>query len=246
MPGGGGLRGSILRTEGRPGLNDFPVKVMDASGAGPKRWTRNALVMSLAVAAVLGMAVCRGPILRTMGATLVAQDPLSPADVIVVAIDAGAAGILETADLVHAGIAKRVAVFAQAPDAVDTEFVRRGFKYEDKAVMWRRMLATLGVTNVEQIPVPANSTEAEGLLLPGWCEEHHLHSIIVVTTPDHSRRVRRVLGRAMKGRATRVIVRPARVSSFDPKNWWRSRGGLRTGIVELEKLLLDIVRHPFS
>jgi hypothetical protein len=50
----------------------------------------------------------------------------------------------------------------------------------------------------------------------------------------------------MRGRRTSVMVRGARYSSFDPERWWHSRAGVRTEIVELQKLLLDIVRHPIS
>jgi hypothetical protein len=50
----------------------------------------------------------------------------------------------------------------------------------------------------------------------------------------------------MKGHETRVAVRPARYSQFDPERWWESRGGARTEVVELEKLFLDILLHPIS
>jgi hypothetical protein len=32
-------------------------------------------------------------------------------------------------------------------------------------------------------------------------------------------------------------------SSFDPDRWWESRDGVKTEIVELQKLLLDVVLH---
>ena len=73
----------------------------------------------------------------------------------------------------------------------------------------------LGVADAERIPMAANGSEAEGEILPVWCADHEIRSVIVVTTPDHSKQVRRVLGRAMDGRATTVIVRPTRVSSFE-------------------------------
>jgi hypothetical protein len=38
----------------------------------------------------------------------------------------------------------------------------------------------------------------------------------------------------------------ARFPDFNPDLWWGSRGGVRLEIEELEKLLLDIVRHPIS
>ena len=50
----------------------------------------------------------------------------------------------------------------------------------------------------------------------------------------------------MKGHPTRVTVQPARYSRFDPDRWWETRGGVRTVIVELQKLVLDVVLHPMS
>jgi hypothetical protein len=50
----------------------------------------------------------------------------------------------------------------------------------------------------------------------------------------------------MKDHATRVTVQPARYSSFDPDRWWETRVGIRTEIVELQKLLLEAVLHPIS
>jgi hypothetical protein len=50
----------------------------------------------------------------------------------------------------------------------------------------------------------------------------------------------------MTNHPTRVTVQPARYSDFDPDGWWETRGGARTEIVELQKLLLDVVLHPMS
>jgi hypothetical protein len=53
-----------------------------------------------------------------------------------------------------------------------------------------------------------------------------------------------VLDRVMRTHATRVTVRPAHYSSFDPDRWWETRTGVRTEIIELQKLLFDFVLHP--
>jgi hypothetical protein len=50
----------------------------------------------------------------------------------------------------------------------------------------------------------------------------------------------------MKSRLTQVTVQAARYSNFDPDRWWESRGGVRTEIGELQKLLLDFMLHPFQ
>ena len=83
-------------------------------------------------------------------------------------------------------------------------------------------------------------------MLPDWCDQHRFRSIVVVTTSDHSRRLRRVLHRAMEGHRTRVMVRFAHYSQFDPDRWWQARAGIRTGIIELQQLLLDLARYPIS
>ena len=198
-------------------------------------------------AAPLAVVSARAPILRTAGSALVEQDALGPADIVVVASGADGAGVLEAADLVQAGVAPRVAVFADPPDpVVDREFLRRGVPYEDAAARSMRQLKALGVEAVEPIPRAVAGTEDEGRVLPAWCRQHRFGAVVVVTTADHSRRLGRVLRRAMKGQPTRVTVRAARYSPFDPSRWWETRQGTRTQVIELQKLLLDVVRHPLS
>jgi len=197
---------------------------------------------------VLAMAIpaIRTPILRALGQALVADDAPAPADMIVVATGADGAGVLEAADLVHSGVSTRVAVFADPPDPiVDREFIRRGVPYEDWAARSIRQFHGLGVNMVEVIPRAVAGTDDEGRVLPGWCDQRGLRSVVVVTTSDHSRRLRRVLRRSMGVRPTRVIVRSARFSPFDPDRWWQTSDTKRIGIIELQKLLLDVLLHPF-
>jgi uncharacterized SAM-binding protein YcdF (DUF218 family) len=186
-------------------------------------------------------------ILRAAGWVLIVNDRVEPADAIVVMVDADGAGVLEAADLVHSGVATRVAVFGEPPDAVvESEFGRRGVAYENAAARSVRHLRALGVDTVDLIPTYVAGSEEEGPVLARWCDQHGFRSIVVVTTSDHSRRVRRMLHRSMKGHRTRVMAHSAHYSFFDPDRWWQSRRGLRTEVVELEKLLFDVVRHPIS
>jgi uncharacterized SAM-binding protein YcdF (DUF218 family) len=186
-------------------------------------------------------------VLRAAGRALVVNDPVEPADAIVVMVDAGGAGVLEAADLVHSGVATRVAVFGELPDiAVESEFTRRGVAYENAAARSVRHLHALGVDTVDLISTYVAGSEEEAPVLANWCDQHGFHSIVVVSSSDHSRRIRRMLHRSMKGHFTRVTARSARYSFFDPDRWWQSRRGSRTEVVELEKLLFDIARHPIS
>jgi hypothetical protein len=211
------------------------------------RRLRGALVLVAAVAAgIVAFSSVRERVLRAAGWALVANEPVAPADIIVVSLSSSGAGTLEAADLVQSGIATRVAVFTDPPSGEDQEFIRRGLPYEDAGAKQIRQLRWLGVTDIVQIPSVDVGTESEGQALPLWCDQGQFRSIVFVAARDHSQRVRRVLDRVMKGHTTRITVQPARYSSFDPDRWWQTRSGVRTEIVELEKLLLDIVLHPMS
>ncbi len=199
----------------------------------------------LATVAILAVRPLREPVLRAAGWALVVNEPVAPADIIVVSPDSGGAGALEAADLVQAGIAKRVAVFVDPPSGEDHEFIRRGLPYEDAGAKQIRQLKSLGVTDIVQIPSVDVGTEREGHILPSWSARHDVRSIVFVATKDHSRRAKRVLDRAMKGQSIRVTVQPARHSSFDPDRWWETRGGMRIAIIELQKLVFDVLRHPW-
>jgi hypothetical protein len=212
--------------------------------SGP-RSTAILVVLALAASAIVAVRSLREPILRAAGWALVVDEPVGPADIIVLSLDSGGAGALEAADLVQSGISKRVAVFRDPPSGEDYEFIRRGLPYEDEGARQIRQLASLGVTDV--VPISrVDGTEGEGQVLPLWCDEQHFRCIVTVATKDHSRRLRRVLDRVMRGHPTHVTVQAARYSSFDPDRWWETRGGIRTEIIELQKLLLDVLLHPMS
>src|SRR5215467_1588668 len=219
---------------------------MDAGSNRWPRWTPILVVVALAAAALVAVPSVQEPALRAAGWALVVNEPLAPADIIVVAPESGGAGALEAADLVQSGIATRVAVFVDPPSVEEHEFIRRGLPYEDTAARQVRQLRSLGVTDVVQIPRTDVGTQGEGQVLPPWCDQHQFRSIVFVAERDHSRRVRRMLDRVMKGHPTRVTVRPERYSNFDPDRWWDSRGGIRAALIEFQKLVLDVVLHPIS
>jgi hypothetical protein len=210
------------------------------------KWASILVVVALAAVAIVAVPSVRERVLRAAGWALVVKEPIAPADVIVVSLHSRGAGALEAADLVRSGIATRVAVFTDPPSGEDYEFIRRGFPYEDAGARQVRQLRWLGVRDVVQIPITEAGTEGEAQVLAPWCDQHEFRSIVFVAARDHSRRLRRVLDRVMEGHPTRVTVQPARYSNFDPDQWWKTREGIRTEIIEFEKLALEAVLHPIS
>ena len=204
----------------------------------------SAAIVLLAIASVVLVPGFRTPVLRAAGWALVYEDPIPPSDAIVVAIDAYGAGVIEAADLAHLGVATRVGVFSDDLNAADRELARRGVPFEGNQARSDRMLKALGVATVEHIPGIVVGTESGGDVVADWCRQRGYRSVVVVSNTDHSRRLRRVFRRSLRGSGVTVTVKPSRFSNFDPDRWWETRSGVRTEIVEMQKLLLDLVRHP--
>jgi len=202
--------------------------------------------LTLAAACAVVIVPVRTSLLRAMGRFLVASDPLRHADVIVLSVDSDGAGVLEAADLVHNHIADRIALFSDPPDAVDREFQRRGIEYHNAAAVSARELHQLGIDAVEVISPAVAGTDSEARDLVGWCAEHGYRTVVFVSTLDHSRRTARMLARATRDLGLTVSVQGSPYSEFDPNSWWHSRTGMRTEIVESQKLLVDMLLHPFT
>ena len=211
---------------------------------------RRTVSLLFAAFIVVGVGAAHEPLLGGIGGLLVtgetSADLPGKVDVIVIALDAGAAGILEAADLVSAGVSSRVAVFNEPLNAAEQELVRRGLPSDDSGTRASRQLRALGVLNVEMISRVVDGSHQAARDLPSWLSEHAYRSAVVITSADHSRRLGRMFRRSMQGQNATVSVRAARYSSFNPAKWWLTREGLRRGIVELQKLLLDVVQHPLQ
>lgn len=184
-------------------------------------------------------------VLRAVGESLVVDEPVQPSDVIVIAVDAFDEGVDDAIRLARRGVAPRVAVFL-----VGRPTLRRSTFRPTRPGPTRRAMSALragGVPLVEQIPELVTGTTDSGPALLEWCHARGFHSAEIVTTRDHSRRVRRVLDRAQArwpGVAVHVHVAPS--SEFRPDDWWANRDGLYRAIVEWPKLAVDVVGHPLS
>jgi hypothetical protein len=206
-----------------------------------------AFIMLLAIVLLtLFVQPWRDGLLIKVGLTLVHHDELQQADAIVIAVDGTAPEVLEAVDLVHTGYAPKVWVLAGPPDELGLEFARRGLPYADKSTVAVSTLKALGVKNAEIAHPRVDGTNSEIHMLPGWLAEKKYKKIIFVVVADHSSRVRRILDRALKTEHTSsiIIVRYSKFAQYKAEDWWRARGGIRTVIVEYQKLILDVLQHP--
>jgi len=186
----------------------------------------------------------RHAVLLKAGEALTHSDALDHADAIVIAVDGGAPEVLEATDLVKAGLAGKVWVFSEPLDAIGLEFQRRGMPYYDRSRVAVQTLHALGVRDAELIEPPVDGSNQEVTRLIGWCREQKFNRVIFIAVADHSRRIRRMLDRDVSHEQIDIRVRYSRYSPFRADSWWRTRDGIRTEIIESEKLVLDVVQHP--
>ena len=197
------------------------------------------LAATLAAVAVLGFVAyqLRAPLLTRVGGLLFHEDPLEPADAIVVLGGGRLDRVVEAADLFAAGYAPTVVLTRMREVPVIAELQARGFDVSTELELRLDYLEAFGVprdaTTVLQRVV--ESTQAEAELVAEWAESRQIGRVIVVTSGAHTSRTRLVFDQVLRGRPTETLIRPSSTSGFEPATWWHGRTDRRDGLIELQK-----------
>jgi uncharacterized SAM-binding protein YcdF (DUF218 family) len=172
------------------------------------------------------------------GRILVVGDPLpTHADAIVILAGSVPDRVLEAADLYRAGVAPLVVVTREPMRRGDAPLRARGVHLPEGDDLTLAALARLGVPPEATLVLRrgATSTRSEARTIARWACAHRLTSLVVVTSPPHTRRARLILRQAF-GPAIALAVRPSRYDSFSPTRWWHIRRDQKTVLSEYEKL----------
>ena len=199
---------------------------------------RALLWIGLALSAVVAVVGLRRPLLGVAGRFLVVEDPVQPADAIVVLSGSLPDRIIEAVDLYHEGVAPRI-VLTRAPELPGLSTLRaRGGQLLDHHEQNRSVAEQLGVpaSAVSLVPGVAASTLAEAREIVRYLGQERLRTVLVVTSKLHARRARMTL-RRLAGDRVQIVVRPSRHDPFAPDDWWRHRAWTRRLVIEYLKLL---------
>ena len=174
-----------------------------------------ALIVILAViaAGILGF--------RGAGRWLVRQDSLAPADAIFVLSGGLPYRAEEAAHIFRAGYAKEI--WLSRPYAPVEELTNLGIPFTGEEEYSREVLIREGVPDSEIRILPGTiiDTEQEIEEVSREMRRSGKSSVILVTSPQHTRRVR-ALWRVLVGAKQRAIVRAAPEDPFDAASWWRN------------------------
>jgi uncharacterized SAM-binding protein YcdF (DUF218 family) len=202
-----------------------------------------------AILGVLALVIALGhaPIFRWLGTALVVEDPLEPADAIVVLAGGIPAREAAAAALYRQGLAPRVVVSNQLTPPRVNDLIRMGIRAHDFQGESRLVLEHYGVPPAALVLVrePVEITETELRRVGLLAQERGWRRVILVTSPQHSRRVKLVWERqAPAGVEGLVALVPD--DGIEVNGWWRKRREAEAVLHEylgLAALYLGISRY---
>jgi uncharacterized SAM-binding protein YcdF (DUF218 family) len=166
------------------------------------------LAAVLAVAAVLS--------LRQAGTALVVTEPIDQPD-----------AILPLASHEWERLPEAAALAAGAPRArvLLTQPIRvNAFNCFDCANRVERLVdAGVAKERIDFLPRKVYRTLDEAQAFREWAEAHGVKSVVVVTSPYHTRRALGAFRHILLGTGIAVGVRPSSASPAEPARWWRHK-----------------------
>jgi uncharacterized SAM-binding protein YcdF (DUF218 family) len=184
-------------------------------------------------------------ILTAVGRYLIVDHPLEPADLIVCLAGSNIERGLETAEIYHMGMAPRVFITREQP--LDGYFLlqERGLDYTQNVDLLKKLLEDLGVplSAILTDDTPVDSTLAEAKLIQGVVQEGHYRSLIIVTSPFHTKRTFLTFKKVLDNMDVQIRMRYSRYSEFRSEDWWKNRRFLRLVIIEYQKLIYYLFNY---
>lgn len=189
------------------------------------------------VAAIIALVLARGLWLPLIGGFLIVADPLQPADAVVVLSGGERERVVYAAGLFNEGYADWFVATNMKHDLPGVrvlygELVRQEAIWQ--GVPQERILIAPGILE---------TTYEEALAVRELAQEQGWSSLLLVTSPYHTRRAQIAFRDAFRDTGIAVIVRPVNGHWYRADSWWKSRDGLRETWTEYLKLLLYVIGY---
>lgn len=196
-----------------------------------KRWIRAFFVILLV--AILAIAAHR-PILTATARYLIAQDPLGPADVIVVLSGGfGDERVRQAADLYHQRLAP-IVLLSGGEEMVGISIPE----------LQRRQALGHGVPeSALRVEPGSTSTADQARFLRPMLEGMGVRRALVVTSSFHTRRTRYLFRRTFHSSPVEIRVYPVQQDVFQLSDWWTRDWETEQVVLEYIKLALAVLRY---
>ncbi len=229
-------QGSGPPEDGSPMPDAKPIEPESApsTSLGVFKW-----VLIIAVFFYILLSYFHDPILTQLGKYLVVQHPATKSDLIVCLAGGDVERGLASADLFAKGMAPRIFVAREPiPDGLET-LKQKGIAYPESVDLVVMIFKGLGVpeTAVMRGDQPVQSTFEEAERVAALVKEKKYRSLILVTSPSHSRRTWLTFRKAIADKDVRIAVMPTPYSKFRAEDWWKKRSYVHEVIMEYQKLI---------
>jgi uncharacterized SAM-binding protein YcdF (DUF218 family) len=180
-----------------------------------------------------------GPILTQLGQYLVVQHPPAKSDLIVCMAGGDVERGLASADLFERGLAPRIFIAREPiPEGLET-LKQKGIAYPESIDLMTMIFKGLGIPEsaVIRSDQPVESTFEEAERVGALLQDKKYRSLILVTSPTHSRRAWLTFRKTIPDKDFRITVVPTPYSKFRAEDWWKKRRYVREVIIEYQKLV---------
>ena len=177
---------------------------------------------------------------RQAGPWLVKDDHPVHADFMVMLMGSIPDRILQVSDLYEQGVAGKLVIVEESMGAYRI-LQERGATFISNTEQVRRAAIDLGIPSDSIIVLPgdASSTQMEACIVRDFLKEHFLgDTLVIVSTPDHTRRASMIFGKALEvlDKKPVVLCSPSAYTAFDPGKWWKDREGIQKVLLEYLKI----------
>ena len=185
------------------------------------------------------------PILERLGGYLILEHPPEKSDLIVCLAGGNIERGLATADAYKDGLAPHIFIAREElPDGFEL-LKEEGVNYPESADLLVMLLKSLGIPEsailISDVYVKSTLEEAE--IVKKEVDERGFNSLIILTSPTHSRRAWLTYKKVFENNDVRILVLPSKYSQFKPEDWWKRRRYVKDVIIEYQKLIFYALKY---
>ena len=152
---------------------------------------------------------------------------------------------LAAADAYNAGLAPLIYISRpRVPDGLDL-LEERNVKYPEEADLLEAFLRDLKIPPgaVIRDGTYVEITFDEAVRIKEVVVEREFKSLIMITSPTHSRRAWRTFQKVFEGTGIRIYSLPSSYSSYNPETYWHEIKYLKEVILEYQKFLFYVLKY---
>jgi uncharacterized SAM-binding protein YcdF (DUF218 family) len=197
---------------------------------------RISFLLAVSIIIVLYIAGC-----RNVGKWLVKSDKNVKGDAMVVLVGSISDRVLQAADLYQEGLADKIIMVETGKTENDKILEERGTFILSKTGQSLKAEISLGIPadSIIVLGSGASSTQMEASVIRDYViQTPNIDTLILVTSSFHTRRASMIFKSAFRkaGREVYISTSASKYSSFTGDEWWNSKEGIETVLLELLKI----------